>query len=144
MKVSVQQDVGVPVKRSPICGVRSTVLVVCMAFLWVISCVFGSLDQFVDMEYLDYFQQLNKPAILCKNLIGSVCGPVTRFMATCRGTLQAVGNVMGSLYLSVLFLGDCLDFPHFSAILYVLLCVCERQRCAAPFLAFCVLKLAPW
>ena len=45
------------------------------------------------------------------SLIGNEGGPVTHLMDTCRGTLQAVGNVMGSLYLSVLFLGDCLKFP---------------------------------
>ena len=38
-------------------------------------------------------------------------GPLTNLGAARRGTLQAVGNVMGSLYLSVLFLGDCLNLP---------------------------------
>ena len=58
-------------------------------------------------------QQINKPAVVWqehhgKNITGDVCGAVTHFTAIRRGTLQAVGNVMGSLYLSVLFLGKCL------------------------------------
>ena len=51
-------------------------------------------------------------AHLCGYVIGNTCGPLITWVAMRRGTLQAVFNVMGSLYLSVLFLGAASIF-HF-------------------------------